>query len=312
MIKFNQKIISSLIFIGVTLILILISHFKDVSNFTYDFGDIKGVYLSDINDNLQTFIETEGFEITNKQINLTDKQSLLTDSVLSVHHYGVANENLKNVLKGKFYKTTGSRNNNLENIRYRKNSKSYIFYSYFSKHFKFKYPFDRDENFKYWGVDKDSNDLLYESIQINYYIDKNNYSVSIFDVDDNELVFVKDKNFKSYKSTWESFVENSKKYINKKRPIVGLDEFIFPVLKVPSKGSENNLKNIKINDDVVIQKYFIETNFLINGAGENTDKIPNKINFINSKDNIKYNFKNKSILFIRDKYEQEPFFAYKY
>lgn len=312
-IKLNKKIIFSLIFLFLAIVFSLVSYFKDNPKFTSDFKSNKGIYISNINDNIQSFILKENLKNRNEILinNIIDNQGLLNDNILNFHHYGNSNGTFKETLKGKFYKATGNKNKNLESLNYRRDLSSYILYSYYSNQFKFKYQFDRDKDYKYWGVNKDSNDLLYNNITINYYIDDKNYSVSVFDNNNNELIFVKDKDFKNYELTWNNFLDNSKSYINKKNPIVGLDEFIFPNLKISQQKLVYNLNNLNI-DDKIIQKYYVEMNFTINGVGENSTNILNELNFINNKDDIKYNFIDKSILFIRDKNKQKPFFAYKY
>ncbi len=169
-----------------------------------------------------------------------------------------------------------------------------ISYSYFTKMSTFPSQFEMIDN--YFGLMVGSDAANSAVVSVNYYLDKDNYSLSLFDNEGDELIYVKDMNLEnySYKEAFDKFIFN---YLdNKDYKYFGedvSDSALFPVVNV--------ILNSEINDDI-IKNFYIGGRINISGAGEfngNAIKL--------DKNNIKYNFSSNSILFIRKKGCENPY-----
>lgn len=182
----------------------------------------------------------------------------------------------------------------VENNDFKKIKADTMSYSYFLKNSSFPYQFDISENS--FGVNTSSESGLFSIITYNYYIDENNYSLSLIDDKDCELIYMKSDSIKdkSYLDLYIDFLDN--KCNNQEIILFGRDlddSALFPITQI-------NLNNKKINDELV-QNYYYGTNINISGTG----------NYLGSenildKDNIKYNFTENSILFIKRQDCQYP------
>lgn len=188
----------------------------------------------------------------------------------------------------------GGINPNLKKIDSLKIQNCYFYHTY--QLYNFKHLFDKDNNGLYWGINKNSKDILSQNIKINYYKNNKNYSISIYDLNDNEIVFMKKNNFKNFKEAY-AYYDKNKNNINDF--ISGIDSLIIKNIKIKKydKTKTYNLKNFYISCDINL-----------NGFGEDLLS-ENKLSL---NDSYKFDFRHDTIIYIKNKYENNPYMAYYY
>lgn len=167
-------------------------------------------------------------------------------------------------------------------------------YSYFLKDIAFACEFDIDKNNNF-GFTSNSDSSVFSIVKYNYYIDENNYSLSITDKNNDEIVFVKDENLfnKTYLKAYLDYINN--KNNNKENYLFGTDEndsAIFPSFNISEKG---------IISDKNIENYVYQFNVKMNGNEKSYEYISDI-----ASNNIKYNFLENSIIFIIKEDTQYP------
>lgn len=212
----------------------------------------------------------------------------------------IENEKDLELLQKEFKDIFGGKNLNLSNMTKTENSiskifpnkKSLFYYSY--NLYEFKYLFDKDESGQFWGLNKNSNSLLTQDIKINYFKDTTNYSLSLFDSNDNELIFIKNnnKNIKTYKDLYNYYLQNKN---NLNNFILGQDSVIFKNLNFNYNKKDNN----------IIPNYIINLDININGYGKDLQNN----NILDSRENYTFDFTKNTILFIKNKYDINPYLA---
>lgn len=120
-------------------------------------------------------------------------------------------------IKEKFNETSDI----LDSFDFRENSKDYFLYTMLKKVFNFEYKFDILENgkfadkyddVKYFGIDKNSKKELKEQIDVLYYDSEDSFAIKIHTKENDELVFCKSPNGKSFSDMYNNILDKEKKY----------------------------------------------------------------------------------------------------
>lgn len=181
----------------------------------------------------------------------------------------------------------------IENSKLDKIKLDHISYSYFIKQSSFAYQFDIIDDC--FGVTKQSESGLNSIIKVNYYLDENNYSISLFDNNNSELIYMHTDLLteKSYLDLYNEYLDN---YCNSNVKILfgedANDSALFPMMNI--------IIDSTINDDI-ISNYYVGGKIDISGTGTFLG-VNNSID----KSNIKYNFTQNSVLFIKRQDCQYP------
>lgn len=278
------------IFILVSLILIFIltlsisfyikknNKYKSNFSFTYNIEDTfneKSIFSSYIASNLE-----DNKLISQTLFNYTD--------TLDRENYVNVFDKETNLVKNEVEEFFG-----VENSFFNKIKEDKISYSYFIKESSFAYQFDILGNT--FGLNSSSESGLFSIIKINYYIDSENYSMSIFDNDGSELIYMHTNSFedKSYLDLYNEYLDNLCN--NNEKLLFGEvenDSAFFPIINI--------IIDTKINDDI-ISNYYCGARINISGTGTflgNNNSL--------DKSNIKYNFTESSVLFIKRQDCQYP------
>ena len=180
-----------------------------------------------------------------------------------------------------------------ENSFFKKIKEDDISYSYTIKDCSFAYQFDIVGND--FGVTTKSESGLFSIIKINYYVDEQNYSMSIFDDDGSELIYMHTNSLenKSYLDLYNEYLDN---LCNSDEKLLfgefENDSALFPIINV--------VIDSKINNDI-ISNYYCGGRINISGTGNFLGN-----NNLLDKSNIKYNFTESSVLFIKRQDCQYP------
>ena len=223
------------------------------------FSAIAALNLSSLDSN---YIEYENVVPDNIYFNSLNKSALETKDEMT-KFYGVENDLLK---------------------RYK--DSEIVSISYFTNISTFPSQFEMIDN--YFGIATGSEAANSSTVKVNYYNNENDYSLSLFNNEGDELIYVKYPEIKdlTYRESFNIFV--SKFIENDEYHYFGediSDTALFPVINI--------IVDSKINDKL-ISNYLLGARINISGIGEFNGNSQNI-----DKNNIKYNFDSNSILFIR-------------
>lgn len=140
------------------------------------------------------------------------------------------------------------------------NSRRYFFYTMLYRKFEFLQEFDKldndkfgneYENVKYFGIDKNTKDSVGNQIKVLYYNSKDDFAILINTKTNDEVIFCKSPNGKTFNEIYSNMKEETKKY-NGSSSFKSIDEFKAPNLTFNEKKEYEELENKRfpINDPV--------------------------------------------------------------
>ena len=265
----------------------------------------KGLYLSTISDSFEKYLGEKQISYENINVDFLDIDYKSTNSGYdSFTFFDLANKNSLSKLKTNLQKQFGGDFEILNNITINDSDSQDFLFTEFSKDCLFDYSFDVSEDMDAWGINTSSDSILSNLISIDYLKDDNNYCLSLKDTSGDTLIFMKDMDFLNYSEAWDYYIDNKNdlNYFT-----VGEDSAIFKSFDISQIGLIPQLSDYSENN-LNIQNYYIYTSFVLNGMGKNYLSSENTLD----KNDIKYNFLDKTILFIVKDGENMPYFAYRY
>lgn len=204
-----------------------------------------------------------------ENLNIEDFDESMLSEEYYYKIYGLKTLDLKrkieNGIKEKFNQTSDILNdfdwsdNGLDNPN-DMNSRRYFFYTMLYRKFEFLQEFDKldndkfgneYENVKYFGIDKDTKDAIGNQIKVLYYNSKDDFAILVNTKTNDEVIFCKSPNGKTFNEIYSNMNEETKKY-NGSSSFKSIDEFKAPNLTFNEKKEYEELENKRfpINDPV--------------------------------------------------------------
>lgn len=127
----------------------------------------------------------------------------------------------------------------------------YFFYTMLYREFEFLKQFDKLENgqfgdnysnIEYFGIDGETDDVVGDQIDVLYYNSEDDFALSIRTKTDDEVIFCKNPEGKTFNEIYENMNQKADAYTGKKR-FEDIDEFKAPKLKFNEKKKYEELKN---------------------------------------------------------------------
>lgn len=309
----NKKVINVLRFLILFLILLIASNFifiyvfkekRELTNNYKSFNGFEGIYWSSISEEFEKYLQEKEVKIIKQDFPFIEfSDGRIGDTSILFSYYDKANNqslyNLKQAMTEKF----GGNFDLLNNIRLLEEDKDFLFLS-INKNILFDNTFDFNKDKSIWGINENSNSILFNKLKLEYVKDESNYCVSLKDYKGDTLIFLKNNNFNSFEEAWNYYLSNKN---NLNSFMIGEDSIAFKSIQINQIGCIEELSNYK-NNELKLQDYYVMSFLSITGAGKTAVEGRNLLN----KSKIKYNFVEDTILFIIKDGELRPFLAYKY
>ena len=204
-----------------------------------------------------------------------------------------------------------------------KKNNDYFLYSMIKKKFEYEKPFNTfknekfksQENVKFFGIGKNSNDELRKQVGVLYYNSNKDFAVKLLTTTEDEIIFATNINKNSFKDIYDEVVNKEKKYKGEKS-FTKDDLLKVPKIKLRAKEEfkelENQVFTFKNNKKYQITKAIQLVDFNINEKG---GKVLSEAG-IESKKMTSSNNKKRTfyindtfLIFLKEKNEPLPYFA---
>jgi len=206
------------------------------------------------------------------------------------------------------------------------NGKDYTLYTMLKKEFEFPYEFDKlstgtfnkTENVKYFGIISDSDEKLYNQVNVLFYENDNNFGLKLLTKTNDEVILIKGSNEKTLKAVYEELIIKTNNF-NGDKKFTSKDILKIPNINFKTKKEFKHLENIEfyfINvDEYIIKKALQTISFELDSKGgkiksEAGMSVKNKSAKV---EEIKRRFVLDSsfVLFLKEKNKDLPYFGAK-
>lgn len=157
-------------------------------------------------------------------------------------------EEIEKAIKEKFNETTDILDDfDWQNV----DPNDYFLYAMLKKEFEFKYAFtelengkfgERYENVKYFGINKDTEELVRDQVTVLYYNSKEDFAVKLLTKTDDEIIIVRGNDAKTFKEMYEDVTKREKEY-NGSRSFSKKDTLKVPNINFDIKREFKELEN---------------------------------------------------------------------
>lgn len=190
--------------------------------------------------------------------------------------YGETSLELKKQIEDAIQEKFNEKSDILDKIDWKDSNNAYFFYSILKKDFTFTNRFDllKKEKFnnskelvQYFGIDKETRAEKYDSVDVLFYNNSNDFAVAL--KSDNDMVILyRNKKHNSFAETYAELNKNSQKYKKNKKFVAG-DQLKVPFLAVNKdvKYSEFANKLIKNTNNLYIDNALQTVNFNMDNLG---------------------------------------------
>ena len=199
---------------------------------------------------------------------------------------------------------------------------SYLFYVMLKKDFNFLHPFDElaaapfngsEENVKYFGIDKKSENNLKKNVEVLFYNSEEDYAVKLFTKEKEEIVLYRTDKDDNFENLYAYIVDNTKKDLLKNDDTVKV-----PNLNVDKMVSYKELCGKKIkNSKYIIADAMQTIKFKMDNKGGSLKSeaalIAMKMSLLppELEKQRNFNFDKKFVLFLKEEGKDKPYFAMK-
>lgn len=257
-------------------------------------------------------------------VELNKKEFDITDiSWKSYYKYlGKISKNTKKTIEKGILRKFNEKSDILDSLDWTPAPKRYVLYAMLKKEFEFSQPFDklgtapfRDMTAEYFGIDKQSDKSLGQSVNVLFYNSPNDFAVSLPTMSNDEVFIYKTSTTKPFNYIYADMLKKSENYTGKKE-FQYIDELKVPNLKFFEEKEFNELTFMRIKGtQVMIDKAIESVKFEMNNKGVKlkseaaittalTSAEPNE-----TETPRLFYFDDTFVVFLKEKEKSKPYFA---
>ena len=182
----------------------------------------------------------------------------------------------------------------------------------FSNDYNYTFGKDGTEYIKYFGINNASKEDLNENVEVLFYNEDNDFSVKLKTKEDDEIILYRTDENKSFYEYYNDIKEKTSKYEGSK-DFEEEDELLVPYVRVNGRIVYNELKykEIKNTNGMYIENVMQDVNFYLNESGCNLESRANVTTEYLSVGSRYFWFRDKFIIFMKEKNSDTPYFALK-
>lgn len=211
-------------------------------------------------------------------VNELNKQSFTTNDISEKSYYkyaGKVRKNTKRLISKSLKKKFGTNSELLDKLDLTERNDMYLIYSMLYKNFEFSKEFDKlghfafgDEDMaEYFGINKDSNPIIAQGVNVLFYNDPSDYAVELITMSGDEVYLYKTSSNKPFNLIY-SDLQKKQKNFNGKKELKSVDELRIPVINLTAEKTYDELTNRRImGTNLVINKAIQSVNFNMNNKG---------------------------------------------
>ena len=254
------------------------------------------------------------------------KKSELSENAFYIA-YGKTSAALKEHIEKAIMEKFGETSELLNRVNWTDKSNAYIVYAMLKKDFKFAAKFDAfrtkekfnysKEKYKYFGIDKESRQNLYEGVRVLFYNNPFDFAVAMqSDID--EVILYRTNSSKSLNDIYNELEHKSKKYRGSKKFAAG-DQLKVPFMSVKDSVNYKELCNNEIlnTDRLYIAQALQTVDFNMDNSGVRLkSEAAMDIKVMSMPLTVKergrnFFFNDSFVIFMKEKDKQLPYFAAK-
>ncbi len=182
----------------------------------------------------------------------------------------------------------------------------------FSNDYNYTFGKDGTEYIKYFGINNASKEELNDNVEVLFYNEDNEFAVKLRTNESDEIILYRTDEDKSFDTYYNDIKEKTNNYEGSKI-FEREDELLVPYVRVNGIISYNELKFKKIKDSngMYINNVIQDVNFNLNESGCNLESHANVTTEYLSVRSRYFDFRDKFIIFMKEKTADRPYFSLK-
>ena len=182
----------------------------------------------------------------------------------------------------------------------------------FSNDYNYTFGKDGTEYIKYFGINNASKEELNDNVEVLFYNEDNEFAVKLRTNESDEIILYRTDEDKSFDTYYNDIKEKTNNYEGSKI-FEREDELLVPYVRVNGIISYNELKFKKIKDSngMYINNVIQDVNFNLNESGCNLESHANVTTEYLSVRSRYFGFRDKFIIFMKEKTADRPYFSLK-
>lgn len=182
----------------------------------------------------------------------------------------------------------------------------------FSNDYNYTFGKDGTEYIKYFGINNASKEELNDNVEVLFYNEDNEFAVKLKTNESDEIILYRTDEDKSFDTYYNDIKEKTNNYEGSKI-FEREDELLVPYVRVNGIISYNELKFKKIKDSngMYINNVIQDVNFNLNESGCNLESHANVTTEYLSVRSRYFGFRDKFIIFMKEKTADRPYFSLK-
>ena len=182
----------------------------------------------------------------------------------------------------------------------------------FSNDYNYTFGKDGTEYIKYFGINNASKEELNDNVEVLFYNEDNEFAVKLRTNESDEIILYRTDEDKSFDTYYNDIKEKTNNYEGTKI-FEREDELLVPYVRVNGIISYNELKFKKIKDSngMYINNVIQDVNFNLNESGCNLESHANVTTEYLSVRSRYFDFRDKFIIFMKEKTADRPYFSLK-
>lgn len=182
----------------------------------------------------------------------------------------------------------------------------------FSNDYNYTFGKDGTEYIKYFGINNASKEELNDNVEVLFYNENNEFAVKLKTNESDEIILYRTDEDKSFGAYYNNIKEKTNNYEGSKI-FEKEDELLVPYVRVNGIIVYNELKykNIKDSNGMYINNVIQDVNFNLNERGCNLESHANVTTEYLSVRSRYFDFRDKFIIFMKEKTADRPYFSLK-
>ena len=182
----------------------------------------------------------------------------------------------------------------------------------FSNDYNYTFGKDGTEYIKYFGINNASKEELNDNVEVLFYNENNEFAVKLKTNESDEIILYRTDEDKSFGAYYNNIKEKTNNYEGSKI-FEKEDELLVPYVRVNGIIVYNELKykNIKDSNGMYINNVIQDVNFNLNESGCNLESHANVTTEYLSVRSRYFDFKDKFVIFMKEKTANRPYFSLK-
>lgn len=182
----------------------------------------------------------------------------------------------------------------------------------FSNDYNYTFGKDGTEYIKYFGINNASKEELNDNVEVLFYNENNEFAVKLRTNESDEIILYRTDEDKSFGAYYNNIKEKTNNYEGSKI-FEKEDELLVPYVRVNGIIVYNELKykNIKDSNGMYINNVIQDVNFNLNERGCNLESHANVTTEYLSVRSRYFDFKDKFVIFMKEKTADRPYFSLK-